>query len=67
VPADHSFRSDHDQRLLPSRPDSPRNYPEEPVEGAEARPRMMPFENSQLLAECQVFKKEIAMSTKEAN
>ena len=50
VPTDHCFRRDDDEGLLPIRPDSPSNDPEEPVEGAQARPRMAPFQDDKLLA-----------------
>ena len=40
----------HDEGQLPTGPDSPSNYPEEPVEGTKVRPRMAPFQHDKLLA-----------------
>lgn len=48
--ADHSLRRNDDQGLLPIGPDSPRNDPEESVEGARARSRRVPFQHDKLLA-----------------
>ena len=42
VPADNSFRSDDDDRLLPSRPQPTDGNPEELVKQIESRPRTTP-------------------------
>jgi hypothetical protein len=39
VPADYGFGGDQDERLLPSRPDLPSDYPEELIEKPETRAR----------------------------
>ena len=43
VPADHCFRRDDDEGLLPTGPDSTSNCPEKPVESAKPRPWMAPL------------------------
>jgi hypothetical protein len=50
MPADDGFWGDDNQGPFPPWPDSPSNYPEEPVEGTKARPRMAPFQHGKLLA-----------------
>lgn len=50
VPADHCFWCDDHEGLLPTSPDAPSNYPEEPVGGVKAWPRMAPFQHDKLLA-----------------
>ena len=67
VPADHRFWCDNDERQLPTGPDSPSKYPEEPVEGAKARPCMPPLQHGELLAEHKVFQDKIPAATKEAD
>ena len=67
MPADHCFGCDEDERLLPTGPDSPSNYPEEPLEGPKARPRMAPFQHDKLLAQGQVFEEKASMHAKMAN
>jgi hypothetical protein len=42
VPAGYGFRRNDDQALLPTRPGSPSDDPEEQVKGAEIGPRMAP-------------------------
>ena len=64
VPADHRFRGDDDERLLPTGPDSPSKYPEEPVKGAKARPWMPPLQHGELLPKCEVFQNEIPTALK---
>jgi hypothetical protein len=51
VPADNSFRSDDDDRLLPSRPHPTDGDPEELVNQIESRPRTTPFQHGQLLSQ----------------
>src|SRR6516225_10566796 len=55
VPADNSFRSDDDDRLLPSRPQSTEGNPEELVKQIESWPRMTPFQHGQLLSQHEVL------------
>ena len=55
VPADHRLRGDDDERLLPTGPDAPSKYPEEPIEGTKARPWMPALQHGELLAKHKVF------------
>jgi hypothetical protein len=66
MPPDHRFRSDDDEGLLPIRPDSPSNYPEEPVEDAKAWPPMPPLQYGQLLTEDKVLQEKVPTATTEA-
>ena len=59
VPPDNSFRSDDDDRLLPSRPQPTDGNPEELVKQIESRPRTTPFQHGQLLSQHEVFNDEI--------
>ena len=61
------FRSDQYERLPPTRPQVPTNYPEESVEVSEAWARMAPRQHSQLLTQCQILKKETLSRAKKAN
>lgn len=55
MPANDDFRCDDDQGPSPPGPDALNKYTEEPVEGAQSRPRVTPFENGKLLAQGDVF------------
>ena len=67
VPADHRFRSDDDERVLPTGPDPPSKYPEEPVEDAKARPWMPSLQNNELVPKCEVFQNEVPTTLKSAD
>jgi hypothetical protein len=67
VPPNHGFRRDDDEGLLPTRPDSPSNYPEEFIEEAEDRPWVAPLEHSELLPEREILQEEMPTTTKRAN
>jgi hypothetical protein len=70
VPADDGFGRDHDEGLLPSRPDPPSDYPEELIEEAEARARMPTLQRDELLTQSKILEKETsppAKEVKEAN
>jgi hypothetical protein len=54
VPADHGFRGDNDEGLLPTGPDSPSNYPEEFIDEAQDRPGTAPLQHSELLPEREI-------------
>jgi len=43
-----SFGRDDDERVPPSHPDPPSNYPEELIEEADARARMSTFQHGEL-------------------
>jgi len=66
VPAHHSFRGDQDERIFPSRPDAPSDYPEELIEQAEDRARMSTFQRDQLLTQSKILQKETSPPAKEA-
>jgi len=59
VPADYSYRSDDDDRLLPSRPQPTDGNPEELVKQIESRPRTPPLQHGLLLSQHEVFKDKI--------
>jgi hypothetical protein len=67
MPAHDRFWGDDEERPLPTGPDSPSNDPEEPVETAQAWPRMAPLQNGKLLAQSQIFDEETSLRAKEAN
>ena len=67
VPPNHGFRRDDDEGLLPTRADSPSNYPEEFIEEAEDRPWMAPLQHSELLSEREILQEEMPTTTKRAN
>jgi hypothetical protein len=50
MPTNDRFWSDDEERLLPTGPDSPSNYAEDPVERAQARSRTAALQNGKLLA-----------------
>src|SRR6516162_965097 len=56
VPPDNSFRSDHDDRPLPSRPQPTDANPEELVKQIESRPRTTPLQHGQLLSQHEISK-----------
>ncbi len=66
MPPDHRFRGDDDEGLIPTQPDSPSNYLEEPVEAAQAWPSMPPLQHGELLAEHKVLREKIPTATKVA-
>jgi hypothetical protein len=52
----------------PSRPaDPPSDYPEQPIEGSEARARMSTLRRDELLTQSEIVKKETSPLTKEAD
>jgi len=67
VPADYGFGRDDDERVLPSRPDPPSDYPEELIEDAKARARKSTFQHGELLTQREILKKEAAPPAREAN
>jgi len=67
VPADDGFGRDDEEGVLPSRPDPPSDYPEELIEGAEARARMSTLQRDELLTQSEILKKETSPLTKEAD
>ena len=57
----------NDEGLLPTRPDSPSNYPEEFIEEAEDRPWTAPLQHSELLLEREILQDEMPTTTKRAS
>jgi len=67
VPPDDGFRRDDNEGLLPSGPDPPSDYPEELIEGSEARARMSTLQRDELLTQNKILEKETSPLAKEAN
>jgi hypothetical protein len=67
VPTHHGFRRDDNEGLFPSRPHPPSDYPEELIEGSEARARMSTFQRDELLTQNKILEKEASPLAKEAN
>ena len=67
VPTDDGFRRDQDERMFPSRPNPPSDYPEELIEEAETWPGMSTLERDELLTQSEILKKESSPLTKEAD
>jgi len=53
---DDSLGRDDEEGLLPSRPDSPSDYPEELIEEAEARARISTLQRDELLTQSKIFR-----------
>jgi hypothetical protein len=66
VPAHDSFRGDQDERIFPSRPEAPSDYPEKLIEQAEDRARMSTFLRDELLTQNKILEKETSPPAKEA-
>jgi hypothetical protein len=66
VPTDYGFGCDDQEGVLPIRPDSPGDYPEELIEGVEARSRMSTFQHDELLTQSKILEKETSPPAKEA-
>jgi len=67
VPTDDGFRRDQDERMFPSRPNPPSDYPKELIEEAETRARMSTLQRDELLTQSEILKKETSPLTKEAH
>lgn len=66
MPADHRLRAHNDEGLLPSCPESARENPEGFVEQAKVRPRVKPFQNSELLTQHEVFEQEVRTTSEDS-
>jgi hypothetical protein len=66
VPADYGFGRDDEEGVLPSRPDPSSDYPEELIEGVEARARMSTLHRDELLTQSKILEKETSPPAKEA-
>ena len=53
--------------LLPTGPDSPSNYPEEFIDGAQDRPWTAPLQHSELLPEREILQDQMPTTTKRAS
>ena len=58
---------DDEQGVLPIRPDSPGDYPEELIDEAEGRARMSTRQREELLAQSEILEKETSSPAKEAD
>lgn len=65
MPTNYGFRCDDDQGLIPTRPETTSNHPEQPIEATEARPWTSPFQYDKLLAQGEIFEEKSSMGTKE--
>ena len=54
------------ERIVPSRPDAPSDYPEKLIEPAEDRARMSTFQRDELLTQDKILEKETSPPAKEA-
>ena len=63
VPAHHSLRTDDDQSLFPSGPETSCQDPEGLIE--DSQPRPPPLQRRELLPECEVFKQQLASGVEE--
>lgn len=64
VPTDHGLRTDHEEGLLPAIPKPARKNPEELLQQSSSRSGVFALEDSELLAEDEVFEQQIPASTK---
>ena len=65
MPTNNGFRCDDDQGLLPTRPETTSNNPEQPIEATEARPWTSQFQYDKLLAQGEIFEEKSSTGTKE--
>jgi hypothetical protein len=65
VPTDYGFGCDDEEGVLPIRPDSPGDYPEDLIEGVEARARMSTLQRDELLTQSEILEKETSPPAKE--
>ncbi len=65
MPTDNSLRLHDEERLFPSRPQSPQHHPKQPIWRGETRLRMFLLQDCKLLPQCQVFQEKVTTSTKE--
>jgi hypothetical protein len=56
MPTNNCFGLNEDQCSLPSAPDPLQSHPEQSVGSSQPRLLTPPFQNGQLLPQCQVFK-----------
>ena len=66
APTDYGFGCDDEERVLPIRPDSPGDYPEELIDEVEPRARMSTLQRDALLTQSEIFEKETSPPAKEA-
>ena len=67
MPANDCLWLDDDQRVLPFRPESPQDHPEQLIGGGDLRARMPLLHSDKLLAESQVLKQQVAARAKKAD
>jgi hypothetical protein len=67
MPADDGLRLNKDQCLLPPRPKPPQHHPEQFVRSGKPRLRMPLFQNGEMLAQDEVFKKQVPVGAHNAN
>ena len=67
MPADDGFGRDDEEGLLPTRVDSPSDYPEELIEDAETRARMSTLQRDELLTQSEILDKETSSRAQQVN
>jgi hypothetical protein len=67
VPTDDRFRRNNDKSVFPFCPESTTGDPEELVDQRQPCPRMPTFQDSELLAESEIFQNKVSTTSKEAN
>ena len=65
MPANHGVRLNNDEGLGPTRPDAAQDGPEQPVQGAQVRARMVSFEYRELLPQGEDLQGVIAPTAEE--
>ena len=65
MPADNCFRFDDSQGVAPCWPDSAEKNPKQSISHSQARARIFPVEDAQLLAQCKDLKTKVVTRAKE--
>ena len=66
VPADNGLRLNENQCALPANPQLPQHYPEQFVSSTKWWPRMLSFENAELLSKSQILEEQVAARAKQS-
>ena len=66
VPADNGLRLNENQCPLPANPQLPQHYPEQFVSSTKWWPRMLSFENAELLSKSQILEEQVAARAKQS-
>jgi hypothetical protein len=66
VPADNGLRLNEHQCPLPANPQLRQHYPEQFVSSTKWWPRMLSFENAELLSKSQILEEQVAARAKQS-